>query len=842
MILWLLTAVGIATTIFAIYVLRKTEHTLPSLGFKKHPIKFKIFSLAYFITFIISIIVYYNRSNSYVRPFSYFILLSLMVVFVFFEIIYMPTERKYCFIILIQVLIIALSFNFTQAFMYHTVLGRDPWDHQYLTETIIKKGKVPQYLPDLVTGKNNPYTKMPGMHLLITFTSYIGISSYIVNSIISVGTTTIILSTLTAYLIGNKLYNYKVGLLAALLVTISDSVLNLTGKTIIPNTMGIGIAFLILYIFIFKIHKNISANLIVIFLLVFSLATIHSLSYAFVIIEIIILLFATFAALIKIRISVSTKKINLIITLASNIPTKKIKLLFYCLTPITMIAILYWKFIDSVYWEKLLFIIDQGISVLFGGAGGDGAHIPILQILWARIGLILYAILALFGLTWLIIYEKNKNDKKVMFASFALFILFYGVVTLLIPSQSRVSHRIWAYSEIVNSITIAITIFLVMGLIKKNLGRKLVSGVLVFSIAFLMFTSPLSNNDNPLTKQYPAYRTGLYDSEISGGKFIVIQKECMDQSRYIFDDNWHHIVGTYSSNSRNIKIYLDGIETNNLTLSGLANYNMSVANSNFLIGRFSLTGRDSNYYFKGSIDYIRIYNRSLSNREVYENYQGNVSIDGLVSWWKFDEKFGENARDSMGRNNGVIYGATWINDDNNTFLLFDGIDDYVDCGNGTSLAISDEITVEARVRTTAQDEHRIIVSKWERGGKGYVLESYRPWAQRGEFVIFVDNSRQNLRIAKATLYVVDYDYACALMYLMNFSQIEVPRNFDEVIHCDDCTTIIRTEAITNLYFLMGPRWKQVSMYLTEKQAKKIFAKVSMSGNIIYNNGNVMCLQ
>lgn len=46
-------------------------------------------------------------------------------------------------------------------------------------------------------------------------------------------------------------------------------------------------------------------------------------------------------------------------------------------------------------------------------------------------------------------------------------------------------------------------------------------------------------------------------------------------------------------------------------------------------------------------------------------------------------------------NNGAIIGAAWRGDS----LEFDGIDDYVDCGNHTSLNITEAITIEAWIKT-----------------------------------------------------------------------------------------------------------------------------------------------
>jgi len=56
------------------------------------------------------------------------------------------------------------------------------------------------------------------------------------------------------------------------------------------------------------------------------------------------------------------------------------------------------------------------------------------------------------------------------------------------------------------------------------------------------------------------------------------------------------------------------------------------------------------------------------------------------------------AHDTSGNgNDGTIYGAKWTDGKFGSALSFDGVDDYVDCGNDASLNITDEITIEAWV-------------------------------------------------------------------------------------------------------------------------------------------------
>jgi hypothetical protein len=56
-----------------------------------------------------------------------------------------------------------------------------------------------------------------------------------------------------------------------------------------------------------------------------------------------------------------------------------------------------------------------------------------------------------------------------------------------------------------------------------------------------------------------------------------------------------------------------------------------------------------------------------------------------VSHWKFDEGSGTTAYDSVGTNDGTVYGATWTTGQINGALSFDGVDDYVDIPYNSNL-------------------------------------------------------------------------------------------------------------------------------------------------------------
>ena len=65
-------------------------------------------------------------------------------------------------------------------------------------------------------------------------------------------------------------------------------------------------------------------------------------------------------------------------------------------------------------------------------------------------------------------------------------------------------------------------------------------------------------------------------------------------------------------------------------------------------------------YSNVSLDEVRIYSRALSLEEIRNNMRGNITTDGLILWYNFDELSGSTLYDHSGKNNNAtIYHATW---------------------------------------------------------------------------------------------------------------------------------------------------------------------------------------
>ena len=85
------------------------------------------------------------------------------------------------------------------------------------------------------------------------------------------------------------------------------------------------------------------------------------------------------------------------------------------------------------------------------------------------------------------------------------------------------------------------------------------------------------------------------------------------------------------------------------------------------------------------------------------------SDDGLVAEWHFDEGAGSVLVDSSGNgNDGVIYGAKWVDGKFGSALSFDGVDDYAEI-----------------LRTNiVKPENSVTISAWVKAQSSFTLEYY----------------------------------------------------------------------------------------------------------------------
>ena len=107
------------------------------------------------------------------------------------------------------------------------------------------------------------------------------------------------------------------------------------------------------------------------------------------------------------------------------------------------------------------------------------------------------------------------------------------------------------------------------------------------------------------------------------------------------------------------------------------------------------------------------------------NAHSQIPANGLVAYYPFNSS----AKDSSGNgNNGTVYGASLTTDrfgNLNSAYNFNGTSNYMDCGNGSSLQIANDITIAAWIKSGfSNDESPEVASKYGTNSAGWVLSTF----------------------------------------------------------------------------------------------------------------------
>ena len=167
----------------------------------------------------------------------------------------------------------------------------------------------------------------------------------------------------------------------------------------------------------------------------------------------------------------------------------------------------------------------------------------------------------------------------------------------------------------------------------------------------------------------------------------------------VFDGEWHHAAITYNGTTG--LLYLDGVQEDTEAITGTVE-----ASGIWYLGKRQTAGNN----FTGNLADCRIYNRALSSTEVEQLSQGINVTSGIKGWWLTDtaDTLPTIVDHSGWDNDGTATGTT-ASDGPFFSREFDGVDDYIDCGNDSSLNPTGDFTLACWFRVhTRTAEHFFI--------------------------------------------------------------------------------------------------------------------------------------
>jgi hypothetical protein len=177
-------------------------------------------------------------------------------------------------------------------------------------------------------------------------------------------------------------------------------------------------------------------------------------------------------------------------------------------------------------------------------------------------------------------------------------------------------------------------------------------------------------------------------------------------------------------------------------------------------------GLGLNFYYGGNLGLVLYYNRALTDNEIIQTYNayqkrfnlpGDIVTNGLIlnfdtAYYNSYPRSGTTWSDLSGNgNNGTLTnGPTFVVTGASSSIQFDGVDDYVDCGNTVGNFGTSNFTLCAWIKTTSTS--RSILSKqtqnsWN-GFNFYInnlgkLQPTVDWSTSAQFGYIISNTSVN---------------------------------------------------------------------------------------------------
>ncbi len=223
-------------------------------------------------------------------------------------------------------------------------------------------------------------------------------------------------------------------------------------------------------------------------------------------------------------------------------------------------------------------------------------------------------------------------------------------------------------------------------------------------------------------------------------------------SKTITDTSWHYLTAVWDGTTRSV--YIDGVKyASDTQASALSN-----SSDTLYIGAIGSSPVAAD--FGGTMDEVKIYPFALTEDEIKIDYNnGKVAVMGStgttsagiadnsalreycvpgdssscsapVGEWKMDEGTGSGTdavKDTASTNHGDTQGsmtnANWVPGHFGNALRFDGVDDLVTLGTGSTLAQTGSLTLSAWINYNQPTGNYYIISKYRAvsGKRGYAL-------------------------------------------------------------------------------------------------------------------------
>lgn len=441
---------------------------------------------------VIALVTFLIRPDQYEKPLPYYIFVAVAVGILFYLSVY-ESKKVRIYTILVLACGIGLMHIWTETLMFSGLIGIDPWTHMRIaTEEL---------------GNVKDWREIGGyysaMHFYLKWVMDLTGLDYRMAALIFVGSVQMVGNIVLSFLLGKELFNIKVGVVAALMLSCANW--NITfGEWIIPNGIGATFAMATAYLMI-KQYKHHWTIFIIGAILVVSYFT-HMIVMVWVTGTIIC--FTVFPILFAPDRSV--KQTLIMLVKLSVVPIVLVGLVCAWLTFTTNGNSLYATAGQSNFNPAFGMTYAIGQAPTYVGESVSVVVVDSLRIFGEMftnsIGFLLFIGIVLIGVLMML----RRNRFNITYSILCVTVLAIGFFPPLF-GFSLIEMRWWYLTQCLMSVPLGAALVYLTG--KKT---ALIMSILVAGIVFLNIIGLMSNNTQRALSPNQIVRYGLTDREMAG--------------------------------------------------------------------------------------------------------------------------------------------------------------------------------------------------------------------------------------------------------------------------------------------------------------------------------------
>lgn len=491
---------GLALTFASlVYLIIKNRKELSCISIRSS-IK-KIFEILFFFLFSISLLVLFVNEG---RPFLYFVFISLCSGFLALSILNIKSN----FDTAVQIVkIFLVSFNIKYSiFLFYGGSGVDYWTHLKMNSILSQKGLI-----DMLIDKEQFFPLMhiqTAVYQMITITPIKEATNFAI-------ILPLVISSICIFLVARKIFNEKIGLLAMLIMNITDYH-TCWGSTPQTTTFGICIFFFIIFIIFQMAISNQNRIIWPVIMIIFFLSLI--LTHAVSSFILLITITGFFAG------SYLFKKIFGVYT-AVFPPILFLFLYGIILLQHWLIAI-YNEMRGQPFFNVIVSTLDYYITEHADFLNRPESFVqytttlpPLIEQVENTAGLTLLMFLAAIGsFFWLSRKYRNQFTFSMLTCTVFLLVITFGFP--LFGIRNIMPGRWFVFMYFFLSIMAAYAVYISLTIIPKQRLRTVISVFIIFCLTFFMTTSTISNLDSPLWLKESTTSTSYTVQELKGAETL----------------------------------------------------------------------------------------------------------------------------------------------------------------------------------------------------------------------------------------------------------------------------------------------------------------------------------